>query len=172
MTARVVIPDDQNLLLLTAIVTISYQLIFFFIAAYFKFDKVTDLAGGTNFVILSLMTFSLGAIEYPIISAQQYAMTVLVTVWGIRLSAFLFYRIMLIAEDHRFDDMRDDPFKFIYFWVFQMMWVWIVSLPLTYINSIQFDHYNLNYVDIIGIVCASIGLLIETVADQTKFNFK
>ena len=78
MTVRQIIPDDRYFLLLTAIVTISYQLIFFFIAAYFKFDKVTDLAGGTNFVILSIMTFSLGAIEYPIISGQQYAITVLV----------------------------------------------------------------------------------------------
>ena len=172
MTVRQIIPDDQYFLLLTAIVTISYQLIFFFIAAYFKFDKVTDLAGGTNFVILSLMTFSLGAVEYPIISGQQYAITVLVTVWGIRLSAFLFYRIMLIAEDHRFDEMRDDPFKFIYFWIFQMVWVWVVSLPLTYINSVQFETKNLNYVDIIGIVLASIGFFIETIADNSKFSFK
>ena len=172
MTVRVIIPDDQNLLLLTAIVTISYQLIFFFIAAYFKFDKVTDLAGGTNFVILALMTFSLGAVEYPIISYQQYAMTILVTLWGIRLSCFLFYRIMIIAEDHRFDEMRDDPFKFIYFWIFQMMWVWIVSLPLTFINSVQFEHKDLNYVDIIGISFAALGLVIESLADNSKFVFK
>jgi steroid 5-alpha reductase family enzyme len=172
MTARTIIPSDQNLLLLTAIVTIAYQLFFFFIAAYFKFDKVTDLAGGTNFVVLSLMTFSLGAVEYPIISGQQYAMTVLVTLWGIRLSAFLFYRIMMIAEDHRFDGMRDDPFKFIYFWVFQMAWVWVVSLPLTFINSISFADKTLNYVDIIGIVFACVGLAIESYADQSKFDFK
>jgi steroid 5-alpha reductase family enzyme len=172
MTMRTIIPGDQNLLLLTALVTIAYQLLFFFIAATFKFDKVTDLAGGTNFVILSLMTFSLGAVDFPIISGQQYAMTVLVTLWGIRLSAFLFYRILMIAEDHRFDGMRDEPLKFIWFWVFQMMWCWLVSLPLIYINSTSFDDKELNYVDIIGIIVASIGLVVEAIADQQKYNFK
>jgi steroid 5-alpha reductase family enzyme len=154
------IPGDQNLLLITALVTIVYQLLFFFVAAYYKFDKLTDLAGGTNFVILALMTFSLGAVTFDAITAQQYAMTILVTLWGIRLSAFLFYRILMISEDHRFDDMRDDPFKFIYFWIFQMMWVWIVSLPLIFINSISFAKKGLNYVDIIGIAFASLGLFI------------
>lgn len=168
----VYIPGDKNLLLLTALVTIVYQLLFFFVAAYFKFDKITDLAGGTNFVILALMTFSLGAVTYNAIDAQQYAITILVTLWGIRLSAFLFYRIMMISEDHRFDDLRDDPFKFLLFWIFQMMWVWIVSLPLTFLNSESFASKALNYVDIIGIAFASLGLVIESWADQSKYIFK
>ena len=166
------LPGDQNFLLLTAIITIVYQLFFFFIAAFFKFDKVTDLAGGTNFIVLALVTFLLGASKNPGVPQGQLAMTVLVVVWGIRLSGFLFYRIMMIAEDHRFDDMRDDPLKFLYFWIFQMMWVWIVSLPLTVINSLKYSSDSMNYVDIIGIIVACVGLIIETVADRSKFNFK
>lgn len=166
------LPGDQSFLLLTAIITVCYQLFFFAIAAFFKFDKVTDLAGGTNFVILAFVTFFLGAFKNPGVPKGQLAMTVLVIIWGIRLSAFLFYRILMIAEDHRFDDMRGDPLKFLYFWIFQMMWVWIVSLPLTVINSLKFSADSVNYVDVIGIVVASVGLIIESVADRSKFNFK
>lgn len=166
------LPGDQSFLLLTAIITIVYQLFFFFIAAFFKFDKVTDLAGGTNFIILALVTFFLGAFKNPGVPQGQLAMTVLVVVWGIRLSGFLFYRIMMIAEDHRFDDMRDDPLKFLYFWIFQMMWVWIVSLPLTVMNSFRYSTDPMNYVDIIGIIVACVGLIIESVSDRSKFNFK
>lgn len=48
---------DENNMALCAIVTVVWQLIFFLIAFGCKFDKVTDLAGGSNFVILALMTF-------------------------------------------------------------------------------------------------------------------
>ena len=80
-----VIPGDQNLLLLTAIVTIFYQLFFYFIAACFKSDRVTDLAGGTNFVILALLSLFIGAYGSGPIYPQQSAMTILVIAWGVRL---------------------------------------------------------------------------------------
>jgi steroid 5-alpha reductase family enzyme len=168
-----VIPGDVNFLLLTAIVTIFYQLLFYFIAAFFKSDRVTDLAGGTNFVILALLSFFLGAAANPPISQQQYAMTILVIAWGVRLSAFLFYRILMIGTDHRFDEMRDHPIQFLYFWIFQMIWVWTVSLPIVYLNSKSYYYLrSLGTSDLAGIILAGVGLIIESIADQTKFYFK
>ena len=124
-----------GLLGLTALVTVFYQLFFYAIAASFKFDLLTDLAGGTNFVLIAILSFFLGAYTYPTTSAQQVSLTILVVVWGLRLSGFLFYRILLINEDHRFDGMREDPVKFLFFWIFQMAWCWIVSLSLIFVNS-------------------------------------
>ena len=167
-----VIPGDQNLLLLTAIVTIFYQLFFYFIAACFKSDRVTDLAGGTNFVILALLSFFIGAYGTPPISPQQSAMTILVIAWGVRLSAFLFYRILMIGTDHRFDEMRDHPITFLYFWIFQMIWVWVVSLPIVYLNTYNIFFLPLEGTDLAGIILACFGLILESIADQTKFYFK
>lgn len=158
-------------LIITCLVTIFYQLFFFFIAAYYKFDKVTDLAGGSNFVILAIIIFCVYATPDP--SHRQIANTVLVLAWGIRLSAFLLYRVIVFESDGRFDGTREDFCKFLAFWVFQMFWVWVVSTPLTYVNSSGQDvRPNLNGGDIIGLLLACIGLIIEASADQTKFNFK
>ena len=50
---------DSNYLLITLIVTAGMQYSFFAIAYTCEFDKVTDIAGTMNFVILALLTLLL-----------------------------------------------------------------------------------------------------------------
>ena len=48
-------------IIISSIITIIQQFLFFIIVAYFKFDKVTDFVGATNFFVISIITLSLGA---------------------------------------------------------------------------------------------------------------
>jgi len=158
---------DSHELFLTALVTVLMQLFFFFIAFTFKFDKVTDFAGVTNFIVLALLTYFSTAVY----NWRQTLATVFVVIWGVRLAGYLVYRILKIGKDDRFDDVRNDFFKFLGFWIFQMFWVWTVSLPVIFLNTNE-AAAALDPRDVIGIMMFWAGLAVEAVGDQQKFNFK
>lgn len=159
---------DSNYLAITAIVTFAYQFTFFLVTYTFKFDKVTDFAGGTNFVILALMTFLLGQTWY----ARQIVLTTMVTLWGLRLALFLLWRILLWGEDRRFDDKRNSLAKLAVFWSLQTVWVWTVSLPVTFVNAHAGSNPAIGAWDILGWVMWGAGFLIEAIADHQKTIFK
>ncbi|XP_052181229.1 uncharacterized protein LOC127794287 isoform X2 [Diospyros lotus] len=158
---------DSHFLALTAIVTVGYQFFFFVITALLKFDKVTDFAGSTNFVILAILTLVLKGLW----SFRQVVLTSLVVIWGFRLGLFLLMRILQWGEDRRFDEMRGNLGKLAIFWIFQAVWVWTVSLPVTIVNASD-RHPSPQAEDIIGWIMWSIGIIVEATADQQKLKFK
>ncbi|XP_031406809.1 uncharacterized protein LOC116215298 isoform X2 [Punica granatum] len=158
---------DSHFLALTAIVTVGYQLLFFVITAALKIDKVTDFAGSTNFVIIAGLTLILKGTWH----FRQVVLTLLVVIWGLRLALFLLMRILQWGEDRRFDEMRSNIGKLAFFWSFQAVWVWTVSLPVTIVNASNRDP-PLQAQDIIGWIMWTLGLLIEATADQQKLSFK
>ncbi|XP_039029049.1 uncharacterized protein LOC120163107 isoform X3 [Hibiscus syriacus] len=158
---------DSHFLALTAIVTVGYQLFFFVVTALLKFDKVTDFAGSTNFVIIAVLTLVIkGSWHF-----RQVILTFLVVIWGLRLGLFLLMRILQWGEDRRFDEMRSNLGKLAIFWIFQAVWVWTVSLPVTVANASDRDP-SVQAEDIIGWIMWSVGLSIEATADQQKLFFK
>ncbi|CAK7240657.1 MAG: hypothetical protein STHCBS139747_002103 [Sporothrix thermara] len=171
---------DKYYLGITALITVGYQLLFFAVAYTFKFDKLTDFSGGTNFVVLAVITIALGThdLETPV-PARQIVITVFLCVWALRLAGFLLFRILRTGTDTRFDGKRDKFFPFLGFWVFQMVWVWTVSLPVTVLNSpgvISRAYTDLHGFgtgrDIAGVVLFGIGFLCEAIADAQRFRFR
>ena len=184
----IIFDSDPDNLAICAIVTVGMQFTFFLVACTFKFDKVlldfisymsnwftikfllqvTDFAGGTNFVVLAILTFLLAETYHW----RQIALTSCIILWGLRLSGYLLYRIIKIGEDDRFDDKRSNPLRFAVFWVFQAVWVFTVSLPVIFVNAPSSDNIDYTPMDIIGFSVFGIGLICETISDQQKFNFR
>ncbi|KAF2650206.1 oxidoreductase-like protein [Lophiostoma macrostomum CBS 122681] len=164
---------DNYYLAITLLITIAYQLCFFSIAFSFKFDKLTDFAGGTNFALLAILTLAFSANRDH---ARNIVVSLFIIIWALRLSGFLLFRILKTGKDDRFDDKRDKFWSFLGFWVFQMIWVWTVSLPVTILNSpnvTQFDQPAFGTGrDIAGIILYTIGLVMESVSDVQKFRFR
>ena len=113
---------DNYYLAITLLVTVAYQLIGFSLAYTFKFDKLTDFMGGTNFIWLAILTLSMSGTT----DARQIVTSIFIMLWAGRLSGFLLFRILKTGKDDRFDGMRQKFFSFLGFWVFQMLWVWTV----------------------------------------------
>jgi steroid 5-alpha reductase family enzyme len=72
-------------------------------------------------------------------------------------------------------------FRFGAFWLFQLFWVWTVSLPLTILNSPAlspteaYPNPSPKFgagSDVAGVVLWVLGFMLEVFADQQKYNFK
>ncbi|XWS60874.1 hypothetical protein CRYUN_Cryun07bG0075200 [Craigia yunnanensis] len=158
---------DSHFIALTAIVTVGYQLFFFIIAAFLKYDKVTDFAGSSNFAVICLLTLVIkGSWHF-----RQVVLTLLVVIWSLRLALFLLMRILQWGEDRRLDETRHNLGKFAVFYIVQGLWAWTVSLPVTVVNASDRDP-SIQAEDIIGWILWCVGFSIEAIADQQKLSFK
>jgi len=164
---------DDYYLAITFLVTVAYQLFFFAIAFSFKFDKLTDFAGGTNFVLLAVLTLSFSEDRDQ---ARNVVVSLFIMAWAARLSGFLLFRILKTGKDDRFDDKRDKFWSFLGFWIFQMFWVWTCSLPVTILNSPKVAESGQpgfgTGCDIAGTILFVIGFIMESVSDVQKFRFR
>ncbi|CAH0521796.1 unnamed protein product [Peronospora belbahrii] len=149
--------------------TIIMQCSFFVVAYTCQFDKVTDLAGSLNFIVLAILSL----VVQNVFDIRGIVVTCMQVMWALRLGSFLLLRVLKRGKDERFDEMRASCMAFFGFWVFQILWVFMVSLPVVLANSCggQIDEKFGKPYDIIGIVVWSIGMVIEYAADTSKSAF-
>ena len=166
---------DNYYLAITFLITVAYQLVAFALAFTFKFDKLTDFAGGTNFIWLAVITLSFSSQNHSV-DARQIVVSLFMIVWAARLAGFLLFRIIKTGKDDRFDGTRDKFFPFLGFFVFQMVWCWTTSLPVTVLNSPNVTQFPQPAFgtgrDIAGVILYAIGLTIESASDVQKYLFK
>ena len=158
--------DTWNLLSAFLFVA-GIQLALFVFAALFKTDKLTDLAYGFTFALLAAVILATG----PERALRTQLISLAVLVWGVRLGAYLFVRILKIGTDRRFDGRRETVLDFAPFWGLQTVTIWIVLLPLLLIAAIP-NQPAVGVADGVGLGLWLVGLCIETVADQQKFLFR
>ncbi len=154
-------------IIITLLISLTVQTLFFIFAASFKTDKVTDLSYGLTFLIIAIALLFLA----PQITIPVVILVLMVSVWAVRLAVYLFQRILKIKKDKRFDGIRENFLKFAQFWFFQGLTVWLIMIPST-LYLTQETNQQLKPLNFIGIVIWLVGLVIEGIADAQKFKFK
>lgn len=158
----------MNPFVLSAVAAVAINGIFFAYAALRKTDVVTDLSYSLSFALVSavLILRNLGASPAALVPA------VLTLLWAARLGSYLFTRIIKIKVDHRFDDKRDDPWKFASFWSLQAVAVFVILLPVVASIASPVSPRSFGIFEIVGMVLWLVGFVIEVEADAQKSAFK
>ena len=146
------------------------HLIIFIPSFIYKTEKFFDFTGSLTF--LSIMIFSIYLKNSIIgsIDIHSIILSILVSIWTIRLGSFLFYRIFKTGHDPRFNELKQSFFPFLMTWTLQGMWVFICSsAALVAISSPT--GVLVNNVFIVGLAGFIIGFAIEVIADNQKSKF-
>ena len=156
----------MNGILLLLLILVLIQFLSYLWAYLNQSDKLTDLVYGGTFAILSLVFLYKSTFQI-----QHLMVALLVVLWGIRLSAYLYIRINSMKRDIRFDEMRPSWSSFGKFWLLQTMSIFIIFIPvwLLLIKSLDTEAPWTFY--LAGMI-SLIGFIIEVVADNQKSRFK
>jgi steroid 5-alpha reductase family enzyme len=145
------------------IISIIVQAIFFIPAYSFATDKFTDLSYSLTFIILTYFLYSLGDQSF-----EKLLLLLMISIWGLRLGAYLVGRIFKTGRDKRFDGMRENIIHFLRFWLFQGLTVPVILLPTAFFMK---ANTNFSPILVLGFVVWLMGIIIEGVSDSQKYNF-
>lgn len=109
-------------------------------------------------------------------ATRQWVLVALVTIWGLRLSVYLYWRNHGIGEDFRYQAMRRHWGER-FWWVslvtvfgLQGLLMWVVSLPVQ-LGQVP-DEPGLGVLGVIGIAVWAVGITFEAVGDAQLARFK
>ncbi len=135
--------------------------------------SIIDVFWGMGFVLLAWLYRAL----VPLESWRQTLVPLLVTLWGLRLSAHILWRNWGAEEDYRYAAMRRKwgrAFPLlslpIVFWL-QGFLFWLVAMPLLQVQ-ISRQPRGWTWLDGLGLALFAIGLCFEAVGDFQLARFK
>ncbi len=136
--------------------------------------SIVDIFWGIGYLVaISVYTFLSDDVF-----TRQWVLFILVLLWSIRLSGYLFFRNYGKEEDFRYQEFRRHYgvnrywwFSFFQVFILQGLLIALVSLPLLGVN-LYTQNNELNLIDYVAIVVWIIGFLFESLGDYQLSKFK
>ena len=157
-----------NLALIWALMTVAWT-----VSLAIRNVTIVDSLWGLGFVLLAWTTF----LAADGAQARGLLLCGLVTVWGIRLAAYLTRRNWNKPEDPRYGSWRKDAGDRFWlvslvkvFWI-QALFLWVIALGVQY-GIAQPSPARLTWLDGLGALISVAGIGIEAVADAQLARFK
>ncbi len=150
-----------------------YFLIVFVIGQIKKDNSIVDTAWGSGYVLVALYTL----FTSPAPGSRSILTTLLVLIWGLRLSLHIYRRNKPKGEDYRYKAMREKwgnkyPTLKAFFYVYmtQCVMLYIIALPI--VHSSTTVHQNLSLISYLGLVLWLTGFIFESIGDYQLAQFK
>lgn len=139
-----------------------------------KNSSIVDIFWGTGFVISAWVYFALTPDGFLL---RKLLISILVTIWGLRLSLYILWRNWGKGEDFRYRKWREEAGgkwwwqSFLRVFLLQGILMWIISIPLL---AAQFRSTpnHLTGFDYVGVAVWLIGFFFETVGDLQLARYK
>jgi steroid 5-alpha reductase family enzyme len=134
--------------------------------------SIVDIFWGTGFVISNLAAYYLSQQ-----TIQQTFLTIIVSLWGLRLSIHIFLRNHGKPEDFRYAQWRKEIgsqwwwISFFKVFLLQGILMWIIASPILAVQTFS-NVSSLTVVNVAGIVIWGIGFFFEAVSDYQLARFK
>jgi steroid 5-alpha reductase family enzyme len=139
-----------------------------FIPAFARQTEIFfDLTGGITYITVVVAVVLLS----PTIDGRSLLLGALVLVWAVRLSTFLFRRILAAGEDRRFREIKKSFSRFLMTWTLQGLWV-TFSLAAALAAITSETRVELGIFALAGFLVWLFGFIIEVIADRQKSRFK
>lgn len=152
-----------------------YMSLIWLVSVLLKDASIVDIFWGLGFVLLNSFYLSQSKTTNP----QQILLTLLLTIWGLRLSGHIFWRNKGHGEDFRYQQWRESAGNH-YWWksfftvfLLQGFILWLVSAPLWATHSSNNQQpIHLTVIDFLALSLWSVGFFFEAVGDWQLAHFK
>lgn len=126
-----------------------------------------DLTGSLTYLATTLLALLIGGPA----DGRSWLLTVLITVWALRLGTYLFRRVRQTGKDGRFDRIKQSPTRFLMAWTLQGLWV-IFTAAAAHAAIASDTRRDLGVWAAVGLAVWLAGFAIEVVADNQKSAFR
>jgi steroid 5-alpha reductase family enzyme len=154
---------QADIFAISAGITLGIQLTGFAFAYALQTEVFYDVLGGLNYIALAIFT---GFVS-PSFGTRSILSTVLFVVSRTWLLLFLAWRAHERKGDSRFDDVKNKFGLFLVYWTVQAFWVFLISMPMIFINSSSGDD-SLEPYDYVLVGGFAFGIILELLADVQK----
>lgn len=160
--------------LLAGLVVLLAMSVLWFVSLLLTDASIVDIFWGTGFVITVWIYFLLTPQGFL---PRKWLVSLLVTIWGIRLSLYILWRNWGKGEDFRYRKWRQEAGEqwwwrsYIKVFLLQWMLLWIISIPLL-AAQIPGNPAQFTPLDFIAILVWLIGFFFEFIGDWQLARFK
>ena len=144
------------------------QIIVFIPSFIFKTEHYYDLTGGITFISTIIISYLVKSQVYQF-DITSLLLVVFISLWALRLSSFLFFRVKRTGQDVRFIKIKQSFSWFLMTFTIQGLWVFMCLFPAIIVMSS--NQNNFNSFTILGTILWVVGFLIEIIADHQKTQF-